>query len=426
MNQTEIDRIDYKYCAGPCRFLSLYRIPEQETRAQLHVRHFAYTAGLLNRTLILPNVGNSRIGSCLAHDFEYYYDIQWAKDNSDSFQYITMSNFLAWLKERKQYGVPAMDQMMSLYDVHHDPHPEPTDKYANCFQDYTVPKSIFNRVIAWDTKSGHFHKTGESEVIKFVRGDAIEGTSSFEYDDTEVIHVDIKRGDPFSLNTEAKRRINYNSELVKLADQTASDLGPYVAVHWRMETVGKTEKLIDCAKGLVATLQHDVRYQNLSVFLLTDYPHSFSLQQQQLAIDDKATAEELDQWLHSTSDTFHQVYFNTYHHRAIQLLYRNHAFTLFETKVGQLKEKIENWNVLPIPEQLHASVDEVGLIDSGWLGILDKLTAIRSSYFISGQPLECARRSTFTAQIRAERDLRMGYGQGAEYFGFRKNSTTTF
>lgn len=29
MNQTEIDRIDYKYCAGPCRFLSLYRIPEQ-------------------------------------------------------------------------------------------------------------------------------------------------------------------------------------------------------------------------------------------------------------------------------------------------------------------------------------------------------------------------------------------------------------
>lgn len=30
MNQAEIDRIDYKYCAGPCRFLSLYRIPEQD------------------------------------------------------------------------------------------------------------------------------------------------------------------------------------------------------------------------------------------------------------------------------------------------------------------------------------------------------------------------------------------------------------
>lgn len=189
-----------------------------------------------------------------------------------------------------------------------------------------------------------------------------------------------------------------------------------------METVVKTERLMECAEGLVATLQDDVRYQNLSVFLLTDYPHSFSLQQQQLAIDDNATAIELDQWLHSTSDTFHQAYFNTYHHKAIQLLYRNHAFTLFETKVGQLKETIENWNVLPIPEHLHVSVDEVGLIDNGWLGILDKLTAIRSSYFMSGQPLECARRSTFTAQIRAERKLRMGYDQGDQYFGFRKSS----
>ncbi|KAI9263821.1 hypothetical protein EDC94DRAFT_517875 [Helicostylum pulchrum] len=404
MNQTEIDRIDYKYCAGPCRFLSLYRIPEQETRAQTHVRHFAFTAGLLNRTLILPNVGNSRIGSCLAHDFEYYYDIQWAKDNSDSFQYITMSNFWAWVKERKRYGVPAMDQMMSAYDIHADPNPEPTDKHANCFQDYTIPKSIFNRVISLDAKPDHVRKAGESEIIKFIRGDAIEETSSFEYDDTEIIHIDIKRWNPFSLNEKANQRIKYNPELVKLADQTASDLGPYVAVHWRMETVVKTERLMECAEGLVATLQDDVRYQNLSVFLLTDYPH------------------KLDQWLHSTSDTFHQAYFNTYHHKAIQLLYRNHAFTLFETKVGQLKETIENWNVLPIPEHLHVSVDEVGLIDNGWLGILDKLTAIRSSYFMSGQPLECARRSTFTAQIRAERKLRMGYDQGDQYFGFRKSS----
>lgn len=457
IDKMEIDRIDLKYCNGPCRFLNLYHIPEQgkysrsislfclyticlpiclETRAQVHVRHFAFTAGLLNRTLILPNVENSRIGSCLSHPFDYYYDVKWADSNSDSFKYITMDNFKAWLIERKKYQVPASDQLMSIYDFEHDPNPKVTDRYRHCFHNYTVPKSRFNEVMAWEPNLQEFRKIGEQRVIKFLRGRSIEGTSLFEHDDTEIIHVDVKRGyyintiqkfcrylfylfirDNFSHNPKAKERIKYSSELLNLADQTADQLGPYVAVHWRMETIRHTQNLVGCAKGLVQTIINEPIYQNLSVFLLTDYPHSFSEEQQTLAIEDNVTKDDLDQWLYSTSDTFHRVLFTPNHHMAIRMLYKNYPFTLFETKITS-QESIKNWNLLAIPEHLKKSNNrnKAGLIDSGWLGILDKLTAIRSRYFIAGEPFVCARRSTFTAQIMDEKNSRSNSAEPIRYF----------
>lgn len=230
---------------------------------------------------------------------------------------------------------------------------------------------------------------------------------------------------PFSHNPKAKGLIPYSPDIINLADKTAEQLGPYVAVHWRMETVSHTNNLIECAKGLVETLEDNLKFQNLSVFLLTDYPHSFSEEQQKLAISNEASEEELNQWLHSTSDTFHSTFFTPNHHLAIQFLYRNHPFTLFETKADHSKENINNWNLLPIPDNLRkvSTVDEVGLIDSGWLGILDKLTAIRSRYFLAGEPSVCARRSTFTAQIMEERHVLFNTSRNIQHFGRAKAYT---
>lgn len=81
----------------------------------MHFRQLAFMAGMINRTIVLPNVGGSRLGACQEHDFSLYYSEQWAKDNSQYFRYITMSDFKAWLKERNALGVRAKSQTLHIH-----------------------------------------------------------------------------------------------------------------------------------------------------------------------------------------------------------------------------------------------------------------------------------------------------------------------
>lgn len=208
--EKERNRIDQKYCGGPCRFMNLETIVEQgkiyillsivinisnkkkmsllETRAQIHLRHFAFTAGLINRTLVLPNVANSRIGACKNYDFEYYYDIQWAKDNADSFKYITMREFIDWLDERKSHGVPAYDQMMTIHDILVHPNPVPAKTIPHCLTEYTVSKSKYEQVMSWSIYASKILRTGENQVIQFLQGPNEENIN------TEVLHISLNKG----------------------------------------------------------------------------------------------------------------------------------------------------------------------------------------------------------------------------------------
>src|SRR5438034_9867728 len=63
LSDTELNQ---KFCgSSQCKFLFPYKISEQESKAQKHMKQFALMAQKLNRTLVLTNVGKSRIGSCL-------------------------------------------------------------------------------------------------------------------------------------------------------------------------------------------------------------------------------------------------------------------------------------------------------------------------------------------------------------------------
>lgn len=170
-----------------------------ETRAQHHVRQFAFTAGKLNRTLILPNVSGSRLGACLPYDFEYYYDIEWAKKNSNQyFKYITMTDFKSWLEERKNAQIPVVDQVLSIYDIaEHNP---PISKQVlHCFSGYTEPKSAFNQVMAWNI-NWRFQHQREGQLIDFSRGapvtandDQHSNETLYDNDDIEVLQVEIHK-----------------------------------------------------------------------------------------------------------------------------------------------------------------------------------------------------------------------------------------
>ncbi|GAA5946890.1 hypothetical protein JCM3765_002063 [Sporobolomyces pararoseus] len=56
-------------------YLFPVRIAEQESKAQQHLHQLALLAISLNRTLVLPNVGGSRLHSCHLFPFAFHYDI---------------------------------------------------------------------------------------------------------------------------------------------------------------------------------------------------------------------------------------------------------------------------------------------------------------------------------------------------------------
>ena len=76
-----------------------YFIPEQETRANLHLRSLTYLAQSLNRIMVLPNVGNSRMNCCAPFSFEFYYDLEKMRDMFPDIKFMTQQTFKDWTKE---------------------------------------------------------------------------------------------------------------------------------------------------------------------------------------------------------------------------------------------------------------------------------------------------------------------------------------
>ncbi|KAK0194141.1 hypothetical protein F5146DRAFT_1134911 [Armillaria mellea] len=61
---------------GPNRFLFPVRISEQESKARSHLVQIIQLSKELNRSVVLPKVGKSRMGACQALDFDTYYDVE--------------------------------------------------------------------------------------------------------------------------------------------------------------------------------------------------------------------------------------------------------------------------------------------------------------------------------------------------------------
>ncbi|CAG8610536.1 8534_t:CDS:1, partial [Scutellospora calospora] len=100
--ETEDEEINMKYCQEKtCNFMFPYFHPEQETRANLHVRMYIELARAINRTIVLSNIGNSRIRVCKPYTFDFYFDVQALQEQYPDVRFITQDKFLEWTKERK-------------------------------------------------------------------------------------------------------------------------------------------------------------------------------------------------------------------------------------------------------------------------------------------------------------------------------------
>ncbi|KAI8344590.1 hypothetical protein BC941DRAFT_342653 [Chlamydoabsidia padenii] len=402
--------IDEKYCGGPCRFILPVFIMEQESKAQMHFRQLAFMSGLVNRTVVLPNVGGSRLGACLDHDFEFYYSRKWAIEHQDHFQHITMTDFKQWLLERQAIDRPGTSQSMHIHVNLRDHAIEPD----NCFATDQLlnMNGLHERRLYLNETANPLKRLYYEDAVKdFFLGiyrDADTGESVQDQitNKIEVLSVYYDRRFPFIHNPAAESPIPYSEHVTSHADSIANSLSPYWAVHWRTERVEPTSNLVDCAHALVdyfnvraplmtTTRNHD---QQPTLFLLTDYPHVFDEKDVEEAIANNGTSNKMK----PASASFAPSSLTTHHHQAIQYVYQHlqvHVTDLDQPSSSLFATPVSppaNWTVVPIPY-------EIARHDPGWLGILDKLLAMRADGFLAGAPGVCGRKSSFTNQIMNER-----------------------
>ena len=378
--------------------------------------------------LVLPNVYKSRMGSCFHHPFDSYYDTgQEALQTVGISRVVTFQAFQEWVASRnnsptaqivmaEQIGKELTQDVvlprkgMGAKGFQYPP-PEvvvgsilkPSEgKHNYCLLDKT-PRLRFSKNLPpitlypppFPTKWHH------DEATRTAYGNAILDVFSSNptvkkvMPDVFVVNWEIRwpvfdyttnwvlaKGLDGVLKLMPKGHLAYHERWIKVATNVVSRLGPFVAIHWRMETVPSIGLTL-CTLSLISSLRSvlerpensDVRY----VYLATDYP-----------------LEGMDS---PHSSTFHGV--KSEHHDAIESFLDafNPGDVLdrwkLTTLLGELREAKKHIpsgdgeDATQSDEMLNNLLD-IQEMDYGLVGILDKMIATRADFFFSGRE-KCAR-----------------------------------
>ncbi|KAG2347844.1 hypothetical protein BDR05DRAFT_587541 [Suillus weaverae] len=376
-------RFDESVCGSfPCRFLLPLRIAEQEPKAHLHIHQLAILASSLNRTLVLPNVGNNRIGACSKWPLDSYYDVDLFRSALPAIDTLPFTVFDNWSETRPilptsrvvSFSVSKRDSLPDLL----------TD------DDFTIDYGLADHKVAscLHSKFPRLHQRSSIISLRFYRNDPIkrstsqrliqilsEAVDSVEYFSDEL--AALRESDVLAIEWDLRHPIfpepnidlQYSHALVELAERLASFTGPYIAVHWRLERV-PVENLAWCAASLVSTLRSVLDDDDSGlqlVWFATDYR---TLSEQPSGAKTKS----------ARSGTFRAV--TPEHEEAMNIL--QDAF--------QMGGDLEGYAMTELPSQIkrlrmfegNVQFEEEVLEDSGVSGILDKLVSMQSQVFVSG------------------------------------------
>jgi hypothetical protein len=360
--------VNLKYCGEKvCKFMFPYFIPEQETRANIHLRSLTYLARTLNRIMVLPNVGKSRMNCCAPFSFEFYYDLEKMREMFPDIKFMTQQTFKDWTKELlikpdTLHTWIIQDGRNDSYSVrdHEKMAVEPGLHYGEnllnelCLNQFDLNISEYNE----------FH-TGIKRLRNLENLMANFLTENLKDKKSPVILI--RNRSPKRMLPYINKPIPYAPHIIKQALELKNKLQPYFCIHWRMEQ-GISKKMPKCAKNLINTINQLKNSENINnVYLATDYPISGGK---------------------SASGTFHKVENN--HRKAIQMLNRT-----LEFKTWISLNAFEDFR----NDERYASEFN----SSGIHGILDKLTCIQANYFLSGPKKCCRVSSTYTKLIGKER-----------------------
>ncbi|KAM0790479.1 hypothetical protein ACM66B_003355 [Microbotryomycetes sp. NB124-2] len=402
----------------PQKYLFVAWMGEQETKAQAHLYQLGLLALSLNRTLVLPQVHQSRFGACYHNDFSLYYE----QDTLERFgiPYVSHQDFLEWAladsgddgddssSSTKKSGqlvafsrhknVPADMAFMPLSSLCLDRVPVDFSFYP--------PRAFFSPPTSW-----------KDENVRIAFGESVvqELSSDARLDDdggAEVLVVQFDLRYPFltpSVVTELNPSVTtsplpysyfeYASFWTKLGQQYAELLSPYVAVHWRTETL-PVEALVTCGSALIDKLVKFKRQRPeiKTVYLATDYPL------EGLGKDGKGKGTAV-----AHSGTMSKTLTDEHHDAMRTFLQQLDESGLEWTSFIELQKTVpledeEVKSLLPVNSRNRTlSLQE---LDHAIVGIVDKVVLTQAQIFLAGQfdtstdfTRRCAKHSQFTEQV---------------------------
>ncbi|GAA5898125.1 hypothetical protein JCM6882_003332 [Rhodosporidiobolus microsporus] len=413
------------------RFILVGWMGEQETKAQAHLYQLGLLSLALNRTLVLPNVKRSRFGTCYRHPFSLYY----AADTLTSFgfNWIPDSEFWDWTERQRS---PPTAQTIAL--VRGSPGPVEDVVIPSrrmCLSDKPLdfsqhePKAFFSPLSDWKSDEIRF-KFGEQVVTGLLPDSASSDRdeSSLPPSAREaavlVAQVNLRypmldpptvaRLSPFDFPLPAPYSyFPYSPHWTALGHAIASHLSPFVAVHWRTETL-EVDRLAPCGHALVSKLREIRRAhpEIKTLYLATDYPLEILRADGAAGNEGKATA-------HSGTMT---KTLTPGHHAAmrdfLEELEGEGGAGLRMTSFLDEQGKVE-W-----PQELQEAMGRSGAkleeLDGAIVGIVDKIVLMAAELFYAGLPVSsptgCGKYSQFTTQvITGRRDaLRLADDRGED------------
>src|SRR6266498_3592659 len=257
-------QINQEYCgSNNCRFLFAHYFTEKETQANSHFYSLIQLAEMINRTVVLVNVQNSKLGSCMKLPFEFYYDIEQLQALFPKVNFITQKNFLEWTKQRyykpstvfryiEQDGKPNTMRNMKI-DIDLLLKDECLDQFDLKFKsdDDSVSMMIYIGV-----RNYWYSRVKNVILTKYL-----------------TTHLDLKE-EVMIIRHELRNHLfpskgnivplPYAGYLVEAAKNVKKQLGPYVGIHWRMESV-RIKMMPSCAKGLIKYIKFNSYIKYLGI-----------------------------------------------------------------------------------------------------------------------------------------------------------------
>lgn len=322
------------------KFLIPIFIPDQESNAQMYIKHIALLAQQTNRTLVLPQLENGRMTLCGKYRFDHYYSLS-------IFEYYKNLKYIFYMDFNKLFNKYYTKELLILKDNENKRY-----FYENCVKDLYLKEKINNVTIHDINSKLEIKKNVDILMISY------ESHHKYYCYDKIICKINFDYNDKFK-NIVKKFKNRFNSE--------------YIALHWRMESTDKNI-IIDCGKKMINTIK---KYnQTNNILFLTDYPH-------------KNIINNDNNELIGESKSFENI--NEKHHEIIKYIKNNLNFTLITN----------NYDLKNNNNYLYLDTTE---LDNSVLGIIDKLMAIESTIYLTGSQYCTGRRSSYISQIISKRN----------------------
>lgn len=254
-----LDHGQIGYITDHVQFWYTELVAEQLGKAKYHFLEQAFLAQQLNRTLVLPNVGVSRIGMIYPHPFDLYYQTE---PLSKILRHTSVSSFRSHPWHSRKTPITAALVFIMKHGQCSSENSSWSKIKSKTWLDFerTVNVTLLTPPACFEMNDGMKPPKYPWPILDFLRRDHFK---------TDII-VAVKLTGLFMMKPPAipLNSLKHNRSLIQIVDAFSRSHRPYVAAHWRMETARANG--ITCARLLVKAAQ---RFNSsYRVYFATDHP----------------------------------------------------------------------------------------------------------------------------------------------------------